>query len=161
MSLKKGKRSAYRSRRSPQLTPGLPQATLVEGRDEDLHGVDSVHFPTAYNFISNQRRRSSGTRQRIEGIIGFDMGIYTNCRLSVRPLAHWLQSPDEGFHSRLTRLLDNRPDNNIRALTLSMPLRHNGRASALQRATFSIIASSNVLQSRSGTLATDGVSGAP
>jgi len=58
----------------------------------------------------------------------------------------------------MTRLLDNLPDNNIRALTLSMPLRHNGRASALQRATFSIIASSNVLQSGSGTLADDGVS---
>jgi hypothetical protein len=47
MRLKKSKRSAYRSRRSPQLTPGLPQATLVEGRDEDLHGVDSIHLPTA------------------------------------------------------------------------------------------------------------------
>jgi hypothetical protein len=50
MSLKKGKRSAYRSRRPPQLTPGLPQATLVEGRDEDLHGVDSVHLPAASKF---------------------------------------------------------------------------------------------------------------
>jgi hypothetical protein len=47
MSFKKGKRSAYRSRRSPQLTPRFPQATLVEGCDEDLHSVDSVHFPTA------------------------------------------------------------------------------------------------------------------
>jgi hypothetical protein len=47
MSFKKGKRSAYRSRRSPQLAPRFPQAPLVEGRDEDLHGVDSVHFPTA------------------------------------------------------------------------------------------------------------------
>src|ERR1700746_2207600 len=87
MTFKKGKRSAYRSRRSPQLAPGLPQATLVEGRDEDLHGVYSVHFPTASDLISNQRRRSSGTRQRIEGIIDFDRGICTNCPLSVRPLA--------------------------------------------------------------------------
>jgi hypothetical protein len=47
MSFKKRKRSAYRSRRSPQLTPRFPQATLVEGGDEDLHGVDSVHFSTA------------------------------------------------------------------------------------------------------------------
>jgi len=46
MGFKKGKRAAYRSRRPPQLTPGLPQATLVEGRDEDLHGVYSVHFAT-------------------------------------------------------------------------------------------------------------------
>ena len=47
MGFKKSKRSAYRSRRSPQLTPRFPQATLVKGRDEDLHGVDSVHLPTA------------------------------------------------------------------------------------------------------------------
>src|SRR5258708_1310166 len=52
MSFKKSKRSAYRSRRSPQLTPRFSQATLVEGRDEDLHSVDSVHFPTACNLIS-------------------------------------------------------------------------------------------------------------
>jgi len=52
-------------------------------------------------------------------------------------------------------------DNNIMALMLSMPLRHNGRVGALQRATLSIIASSNVLWSRSGMLANDGVSGAP
>jgi hypothetical protein len=47
MSFKKSKRAAYRSRRSPQLAPGLSQATLVEGGDEDLHGVDSIHLPTA------------------------------------------------------------------------------------------------------------------
>jgi hypothetical protein len=47
MRFKKRKRSAYRSGRSPQLTPSFPQATLVKGRDEDLHSVDSVHFPTA------------------------------------------------------------------------------------------------------------------
>ena len=46
MSFKKSKRATYRSRRSPQLAPCLSQATLVEGGDEDLHGVDSVHFPT-------------------------------------------------------------------------------------------------------------------
>ena len=47
MSFKKRKRPAYRSRRSPQLSPGFPQATLVEGRDENLHSVNSVHFSTA------------------------------------------------------------------------------------------------------------------
>jgi len=47
MSFKKSKRSAYRRGRSPQLAPSLSQATLVESGDEDLHGVDSVHFPTA------------------------------------------------------------------------------------------------------------------
>jgi hypothetical protein len=46
MSFKKGERAAYRSRRSPQLTPRFPQAALVKGRDENLHSVDSVHFPT-------------------------------------------------------------------------------------------------------------------
>src|ERR1700730_18447685 len=45
MSFKKSERPAYRSRRSPQLTPRFPQAALVEGCDEDLHGVDSVHLP--------------------------------------------------------------------------------------------------------------------
>src|ERR1700719_2105757 len=58
MRFKKSKRSAYRSRRSPQLTPGLSQATLVEGRDEDFHSVDSVHFPTVCNLISQQCRQS-------------------------------------------------------------------------------------------------------
>src|ERR1700730_3202214 len=57
MRFKKSKRSAYRSRRSPQLAPGLPQAPLVEGRDEDFHGVDSVHFPTVCNLISQQCRQ--------------------------------------------------------------------------------------------------------
>src|SRR5258706_5643118 len=78
MSFKKSKRSAYRSRRSPQLTPRFSQATLVEGRDEDLHSVDSVHFPTACNLISKQRRRPSGTRQWVGGIICFDRCICTS-----------------------------------------------------------------------------------
>jgi hypothetical protein len=43
----------------------------------------------------------------------------------------------------------------------SMPLRHNGPVSALQRAAFSIVASSNLLRSHSAVLANDGVSGAP
>jgi hypothetical protein len=47
VSFKKSKRSAYRSRRSPQPAPRFPQATFVDGGDEDLHGVNSVHFPTA------------------------------------------------------------------------------------------------------------------
>src|ERR1700756_226965 len=131
MTFKKGKRSAYRSRRSPQLTPCLPQATLVEGRDEDLHCVDSVHFPTASNLISNQRRRSSGTRQRIEGIIGFDRGIYTNCRLSC---GLWLVSSKARMKASIrddTSRWQSPPPTTSGLLTLSMPLRHNGRASAL------------------------------
>ena len=80
MIFKKGKRSAYCGRRSSQLTPGLPQATLVEGRDEDLHGVDSIHLATASNLILDQARRSSGKRQRIEVTIGFDRGICANRR---------------------------------------------------------------------------------
>jgi hypothetical protein len=47
MTFKKRQRAAYRSRRSPQLASRFPQATFVEGGDKDLHGVDSVHFPTA------------------------------------------------------------------------------------------------------------------
>src|ERR1700739_4865824 len=65
MRFKESKRSAYRSRRSPPLAPGLPQATLVEGRDEDFHGVDSVHFPTVCNLISTQAttlQAESGSR---------------------------------------------------------------------------------------------------
>ncbi len=64
MSFKKSERSAYRSRRSPQLTPRFPQATLVEGRDEDFHSVDSVHFPTTCNLVSKQRRRSLTCREK-------------------------------------------------------------------------------------------------
>src|SRR5713101_4721317 len=52
MIFKKRKSATYRSRRSPQLTPRFPQATLVKGRDEDLHSVDSIHFPTACSLIS-------------------------------------------------------------------------------------------------------------
>jgi hypothetical protein len=52
MSFKKGKRSAYRRGRSSQLTPRFPQATLIEGREEDFHSVNSVHFPTARNLFS-------------------------------------------------------------------------------------------------------------
>jgi hypothetical protein len=79
MSFKKGKRSAYRRRRPSQLAPGLPQAALVESSDEDLHGVNSIHFPTALNLLSKQRRSSSATRQWIGDIISFDMGICTDC----------------------------------------------------------------------------------
>ena len=56
MSFKKSKRSAYRSGRPSQLAPRFPQAALVDGRDEDLDGVDSVHFRTARNVISKARR---------------------------------------------------------------------------------------------------------
>jgi hypothetical protein len=45
-SFKKGKRSAHRSRRFSQLAPRPSQSTLVKDRDEDLHGVDSVHLTT-------------------------------------------------------------------------------------------------------------------
>jgi len=47
MSFKKSKRATYRGRRSSQLTPRFPQATLVKGSDENLHCVDSIHFFTA------------------------------------------------------------------------------------------------------------------
>jgi len=87
MSFKKSKRAAYRRGRSPQLPPSFSQATLVEGGDEDLHGVDSVHFSTAGNLISKQRRRPSATRQRVGGIIGSDRGICTDRCSSSRP---WL-----------------------------------------------------------------------
>ena len=75
MSFKKSKRPAYRSRRSPKLAPCFPQATLVEGGEEDLHRVDSVHFTTASNWPQSKRRRSPGTRQWGEGTIDSDRGI--------------------------------------------------------------------------------------
>jgi hypothetical protein len=46
MSFEESKRSAYRSRRSPQPAPRFPQAAFIEGRDEDLHCIDPVHFST-------------------------------------------------------------------------------------------------------------------
>src|SRR5258708_8226728 len=91
LSFKKSKRSAYRSRRSPQLTPRFPQAALVEGRDEDLHSVDSVHFPTTCNLVSKQRSPSSGTPQWVVGIISFDRGICTNRCSSFPALAPYFQ----------------------------------------------------------------------
>jgi hypothetical protein len=63
-SFKKGKRSAHRSRRFSQLTPGLPQATLVKDRNEDLHGVDPVHLTTVWNFISKRHADCGGPAHR-------------------------------------------------------------------------------------------------
>src|SRR6478672_2434814 len=87
MTFEKRQRPAYRSRRSPQLTPRFPQAPLLEGGDEDLHGLNSVHFPTVLKLISEERRQSSGTRQWPGGMIGFDRDICTNCRSALR---RWL-----------------------------------------------------------------------
>jgi hypothetical protein len=61
----------------------------------------------------------------------------------------------------MARLRDNLRRQQHHGLMPSIPLRHNGRVDALQRAAFFFIASSGALRSCSEKLANDGVAEAP